>query len=104
MIHHVSIGTNDVARARAFYDPLMTLLGFRALKDHATSCDYGSADMQFSVETPIDGRPTSAGNCVHNFTAWRSPMAGRMRGSQAFGYSMMPIIMAPSCMIPMAIR
>lgn len=65
MIHHVSIGTNDVARARIFYDPLMSLLGFRPLKGHAASCDYGIAEVQFSVETPVDGRPASAGNGVH---------------------------------------
>lgn len=29
MIHHVSLGANDIAGARAFYDPIMALLGFR---------------------------------------------------------------------------
>lgn len=31
MIHHVSLGSNDVNSARAFYDPLMSLLGLRLL-------------------------------------------------------------------------
>lgn len=65
MIHHISIGTNDVARARAFYDPLMTLLGYRSLRDHPRSLDYGVTDVVFSVETPVDGRPATAGNGVH---------------------------------------
>lgn len=65
MIHHVSIGTNDVGRARAFYDPLMPLLGFRPLRNHVASCDYGIGEIQFSVETPVDGRPASTGNGVH---------------------------------------
>ncbi len=65
MIHHVSIGTNDVARARAFYDPIMALLGFRPLKNHPASCDYGIAEIQFSVETPVDGEPATVGNGVH---------------------------------------
>ena len=65
MIHHVSVGTNDVERARAFYDPLMTLLGYRSLRDHAHSLDYGVTDVAFSVETPVDGRLASAGNGVH---------------------------------------
>ncbi len=65
MIHHVSVGTNDVARARAFYDPLMSLLGFRVLKASAHSVHYGASDIVFSLETPADGRPASAGNGVH---------------------------------------
>ena len=62
MIHHVSLGTNDVARARAFYDPIMALLGLRPMAGHGRSVDYGVGDIQFSLETPTDGRPASAGN------------------------------------------
>lgn len=65
MIHHVSIGTNDVKRARAFYDPLMTLLGYRNMRDHPHSLDYGVTDAVFSVETPVNGAPATAGNGVH---------------------------------------
>jgi len=65
MIHHVSLGTNDVARARAFYDPLMALIGFRVLKASSRAVDYGASDIVFSLETPVDGRPASAGNGVH---------------------------------------
>jgi catechol 2,3-dioxygenase-like lactoylglutathione lyase family enzyme len=65
MIHHVSVGTSDVARARAFYDPVMALLGFRSLKDHKDSANYGIGEIMFSVETPVDGNPASAGNGVH---------------------------------------
>jgi catechol 2,3-dioxygenase-like lactoylglutathione lyase family enzyme len=32
MIHHVSLGTNNLARARAFYDPVMAVLGLRLMK------------------------------------------------------------------------
>lgn len=65
MLHHVSVGTNDVARARAFYGPLMALLGYRSLRDHPHSLDYGVTDVVFSVETPVDGAPASAGNGIH---------------------------------------
>jgi hypothetical protein len=27
MLHHVSIGSNDIARSRALYDPVMAILG-----------------------------------------------------------------------------
>lgn len=65
MIHHVSVGTNDVERARAFYDPLMALLGYRSLRDHPHSLDYGVTDVMFSVETPVDGQRATAGNGTH---------------------------------------
>ncbi|MFC7400046.1 VOC family protein [Chelatococcus sp. GCM10030263] len=65
MIHHVSLGTNDVARARAFYDPLLSLLGLRLIKADEKSADYGTGDVLFSLETPVDGRPASPGNGVH---------------------------------------
>jgi len=65
MIHHVSIGTNDIQRAKAFYDPLMSLIGFRALKHSETSAHYGASDISFSLETPVDGRPATAGNGAH---------------------------------------
>lgn len=65
MIHHVSVGTNDVRRARAFYDPLMALIGFRVLKSSDRAVHYGASDIVFSLETPVDGEPASAGNGVH---------------------------------------
>ncbi|MCK1390473.1 VOC family protein [Bradyrhizobium sp. 1] len=65
MIHHVSLGTNDVPRARAFYDPLMALIGFRVLKCSDRSVHYGASDIVFSLETPVNGAPASAGNGVH---------------------------------------
>jgi catechol 2,3-dioxygenase-like lactoylglutathione lyase family enzyme len=71
MIHHVSVGTNDVARARAFYDPLMQLIGFRVLKSSLRSVHYGASDIVFSLETPVDGHPASAGNGVH--VAFQAP-------------------------------
>jgi len=65
MIHHVSVGTNDVERARAFYDPLMALLGYRNVRDYRHSLDYGVTDVVFSVETPVNGARASPGNGVH---------------------------------------
>ena len=65
MIHHVSVGTNDIKPARAFYDPLMSLLGLRPLKLSDRSIHYGASDIIFSLETPINGRPATAGNGVH---------------------------------------
>jgi catechol 2,3-dioxygenase-like lactoylglutathione lyase family enzyme len=65
MIHHVSVGTNDVGRAREFYDPLMPLIGFRLLKTSDNAAHYGASDIVFSLETPVNGRAASPGNGVH---------------------------------------
>ena len=65
MLHHVSVGSNDIARARAFYDPVLETLGISVLGADAESADYGSSDFFFSVETPVDRRPASAGTGVH---------------------------------------
>lgn len=65
MIHHVSLGTNDVARSRAFYDAVLAVLGLRLLKASDGSADYGVSAVLFSLETPVDGKPATAGNGVH---------------------------------------
>jgi catechol 2,3-dioxygenase-like lactoylglutathione lyase family enzyme len=64
-IHHVSVGVNDVPKAKQFYDPLMKLLGLRARKADEESVDYGDERTVFSLETPVDGAPATAGNGVH---------------------------------------
>lgn len=65
MIHHVSLGTNDVARSRRFYDPVLHLLGLRLLRAGERSLDYGVGDILISLETPVDGRPATCGNGTH---------------------------------------
>ena len=65
MIHHVSVGASDVERARAFYDPLMELVGLRLTFEDDRSFGYGAGDTVFSVETPENGAPATAGNGVH---------------------------------------
>jgi catechol 2,3-dioxygenase-like lactoylglutathione lyase family enzyme len=65
MIHHVSFGTNDVARARRFYDPLMDLVGLRLLKANDGGVHYGTGEILFSLVTTTNGRAASAGNGAH---------------------------------------
>jgi catechol 2,3-dioxygenase-like lactoylglutathione lyase family enzyme len=70
MIHHLSVGTNDVARARAFYDPVLAVIGLRLMNADAESLDYGVGAFLLSIETPVDGKPATPGNGVHiAFTA-----------------------------------
>ena len=65
MLSHVSLGTGDAARAAAFYDPVLAVLGIRKLDERDGSIDYGTAMTVFSLEKPSDGRPASPGNGVH---------------------------------------
>lgn len=65
MIHHVSVGTTDVKKAREFYNRVLGVLGLRLLKEDEASLDYGVATIIFSIETPVNGKPASAGNGVH---------------------------------------
>ena len=65
MIHHLSLGTNDLRKARAFYDPVLAVLGLRLLKQDDKSLDYGVGAVLFSLETPVNGKPASPGNGVH---------------------------------------
>lgn len=70
MIHHLSLGTSDPARARAFYDPLLALLGLRLLLQDETGVHYGVGEILFSLVRPVDGAAASPGNGVHvAFTA-----------------------------------
>lgn len=65
MIHHLSLGTNDAARARRFYDPVLAVLGLRLLADREGSLDHGVSRFLFSLEKPTNGESATAGNGVH---------------------------------------
>lgn len=65
MIHHVSLGTADVGRARAFYLPVLQTVGLRLLKSDASALHFGVGDIAFSVQKPSDGGTASTGRGVH---------------------------------------
>jgi catechol 2,3-dioxygenase-like lactoylglutathione lyase family enzyme len=65
MIHHVSFGTRDAERARAFYDPVLAVLGIRRMNIRDGSVDYGTSTLLFSLERPTDGHPATVGNGSH---------------------------------------
>lgn len=64
-ISHISIGTNDFARAKAFYDAVLPTLGCTRIMEHPGAVAYGREFPEFWVQTPIDGRPASVGNGTH---------------------------------------
>jgi len=60
VLHHVSLGTNDLTRAKAFYDPLMAELGLRVIKETERIIAYGLTETVFSIEKPVARKPESA--------------------------------------------
>jgi len=65
MIHHVSVGTNDVTRSRAFYDVVLPTVGVALIKAAEAGIDYGGDHLFFSVERPVNGKPATVGNGTH---------------------------------------
>ncbi|MCA3256324.1 MAG: VOC family protein [Alphaproteobacteria bacterium] len=65
MLHHVSLGTADPERARAFYDPVMRELGLVCTLATEEAVGYGAGITVFSLNRPADGRPATGGNGVH---------------------------------------
>lgn len=65
MLHHISFGTADLRRARAFYDPVMQELGLRRTLEVDDAVGYGAGVTVFSLNLPADGAPPAPGNGVH---------------------------------------
>jgi catechol 2,3-dioxygenase-like lactoylglutathione lyase family enzyme len=66
MIGYVTLGTNDIARAAAFYDELLGLLGAGRFMESDRFIAWAVAPDQPSlgVIKPFDGQPASVGNGV----------------------------------------
>lgn len=63
IITHTTLGTHDLARARAFYDHVLAPLGFRRLLDiEGRICGWGIEAAQFMVGYPRNGEPATASN------------------------------------------
>ena len=65
VLSHVSLGTNDYPRAKAFYDAVLGTLQIRCVMDFPGGAGYGRAFPEFWIQSPHDGRPSSAGNGAH---------------------------------------
>ena len=83
LIHHVSVGTTDIKRARTFYDPLMALIGFRLINARTIRTLWCIG----RVETPIDGNPSTAGSGMH--IAFQAAEEDRPTRSQSATVDMM---------------
>ena len=66
MIGYVTLGTNDMARATAFYDALLVELGAKRIDSAERFAFWGKRRGMgmLAVYTPHDGKPASVGNGV----------------------------------------
>jgi predicted lactoylglutathione lyase len=66
MIGYVTLGTNDMQRAAAFYDALLGVLGARRIMEFDTFIAWAVSPTQpaVSVIKPYDGNPATVGNGV----------------------------------------
>ncbi|MDO8378015.1 MAG: VOC family protein [Pseudomonadota bacterium] len=62
MFSHIMIGTNDLARAKGFYDALLGTLGVPPAMQDGERIFYMTPTGVFSVSKPINGEPASAPN------------------------------------------
>ena len=63
MFSHVVLGTNDLARARKFYDATLATLGYKGHGATETGAFYGTdAGPEFMITRPRDGKTACHAN------------------------------------------
>lgn len=66
MLAYSMLGTNDLAKAKAFYDAVLGEMGYARTMDFGAAQAYGSKDNQkapqFAIGTPYDKSAASIGN------------------------------------------
>lgn len=64
MLGYVTIGTNDLPRATAFYDTLLAPLGIKRIMDFGRGYAWGTTMDKpgFAVMIPFDQKPATPGN------------------------------------------
>ncbi len=60
--HHLTLGTNNMDKARAFYNSALAPLGINHLGDKDNMSVWGTDAPQFVLLTPSDGKPACVGN------------------------------------------
>jgi len=77
MFSHMMVGSNDMPRAKIFYDALFGAMGGKpAIEDDKGRLIYLHNGGIFLVSTPIDGAPATHGNgCTIGFTMGGPAMA-----------------------------
>ena len=85
---HVTVGTNDLAKARAFYDAALAPLGFKRLMELGDNgSGWGESAAEFFVLKPANGQPASVANggTISFAAPNRAAVAGFHRAALAAG-------------------
>ena len=64
-VSHLPLGTNDFAKARAFYVRVLGVLGCKVIMEHPGAVAFGKAYPEFWIALPYDGGSATTGNGVH---------------------------------------
>lgn len=66
MLAYTTLGTNDLARASAFYDALLSLLGAKRFMEEEKFIAWASSEegAGLALTYPFDGNPATVGNGV----------------------------------------
>jgi catechol 2,3-dioxygenase-like lactoylglutathione lyase family enzyme len=64
MIGYATIGTNDLARSKAFFEPIAAILGHSQMFETDRVCTWGTPGKgaMFGVIKPLDEKPATGGN------------------------------------------
>jgi catechol 2,3-dioxygenase-like lactoylglutathione lyase family enzyme len=65
MLHHISLGVADLAKACAFYDAALAALGYRRVFEHQTAVGYGIHDGQDKLCLKLQSAPRAPGPGFH---------------------------------------
>ena len=81
---HVTVGTNDLAKARAFYDAVLAPLGLKRLNDLGDNGSiWGAEAPEFFVLKPANGQPGPVKLAIDKFALGRC--AAEMHVKSAIG-------------------
>ncbi len=59
---HITLGTNNLEKARSFYDNVLAPLGLKRVMDMDHGSMYGVDAPEFFILNPADGNPATVGN------------------------------------------
>ena len=85
---HVTVGTNDLAKARAFYDAALAPLGYKRLMELGENgSGWGESGAEFFVLKPANGQPATVANggTISFAAPSRAAVAGFHRAALAAG-------------------
>ena len=84
MILYITLGTNNLIRAKAFYDAVMPTLGLQFLRGDAREIGYGpkgAPDPLLWINTPYNDQPATVGN--GSMPAFKAPSRAAVRDFHA---------------------